>query len=236
MANKKIFEITLLNTVDLEYKKPERKNNLIDEEKYKKVDETCKNKVKLTNAGVAYVDKDALPTLMKTDKPDAEYIYDNKFREEDKKNFSNKDYIHSSAVVGELDRRAQETRDPEIQAVNQYSRDSLTSIADSDQSNKLRRDFDGLVNKTLPKLRKMRNSDVDEITGEPLEKGYAFHHNNKKSINTNPEDIINPDKGHLVNNPTHTEIHRRKINDEDELLKQKEDIKQTVLNKKKSKK
>lgn len=236
MANKKIFELALLDSVDIKYKKPEKKNNLIEEEKYKKVDETCDTKVKLTNAGVAFVDKEALPALMKTNKSDAEYIYDTKFQEEDKKNFSNKNYVHSSAVVGELDRRAQETRDPEIQAINQYSRDSLTSISDSDQSNKLRRDFDGKVNKSLPKLRKMRDSMVDEITGEALDKDYAFHHNNKKSINTNPEDIINPDKGHLVNTTTHTEIHRRKINDKEELLKQKDDIKRVVLNRKKSKK
>lgn len=139
---------------------------------------------------------------MKTTKPDAQYIYDNKIRNDDKKNFSNKEYVHSSALVGELDRRAQETQNPEIQAINQYSRDSLTNISDSDQSNKLRRDFDGLVNKTLPKVRKLRDSTADEITGEPLEKRYAFHHKNKKSIHTNTEDIINPDKGYLVNNPT----------------------------------
>lgn len=235
MANKKIFELALLKTLELEYKKPEKKNKLVDEKKYLKVDKTCENQVKVANTGVVYVEKEALSSLMKVDNADAEYIYDNKIKEEDKKNFGNKDYAHSSAVVGELDRRAQESRNSEIQAINQYSRDSLTNISDSDQVNKLRRDFDGLVDKTLPKLRKMRDSEVDEITGETLKDSYAFHHNNKKSIHTTPEDTIDPDKGSLVNPDTHKEIHRRKINNSKELEKQKEDIKNTIVSKEQSK-
>ena len=74
-------------------------------------------------------------------------------------------------------------------------------------------------------MKKQRGSNVDEITGEPLEKNSAFHHENEKELYTDPVAVLDEKKGKNVNRDTHKEIHKRKIRTGSELEKQKEDIK-----------
>ena len=109
--------------------------------------------------------------------------------------------------------------------------ESLTRIGDSDQAEAQRRKIDTHVSKELPKLRYQRDVNYDEITGEPLEKGAAFHHKNNKAIYNNPLDVIDPSQGIVVNPDTHKEIHRRDIMDGNELDRNIEDIKNTVKKK-----
>lgn len=175
--------------------------------------------------GKVYVGEPAIPKLYSCSKADGQYIFENKLSDKEKRNIAGKDYINSSAVVGDLDKRAQETRKPSIAAKARYGRDSLINIGDSTKAEKLRRDFDEFSDKEMKKLREERKSDVDEITGEILENGGEFHHHNKKSIYTDPEKAIDPNEGIVVNKSTHKEIHRRNIVDKDQLESQKEDIK-----------
>lgn len=230
MANDK-FQLTLKELKSNSYDKPQRKNDLVEDKYYNKVDNECRKKVMLGNDGKSYVESSGFPNLFKCSKSDGQYIYDNEVADDKKINIGGKEFAHSSNVVGLLDQRAQETRDTDVQAVCMYSRDSLINIGDSSDAQNERRKFDGFVKKELPKLRNKRQTDCDEITGEPLEPGYEFHHNNKKSIITDPQKLIDPDEGKNVNKKTHKEIHRRNIVDEKQLEAQKDDIKKTLRKK-----
>lgn len=206
-----------LKDVDKNYKKPEKRNDLIPSEKYDKVDENVGELVKLGTNGVTYVSEDAFSTLFQTTKPKAGYIFENQIDDKSKRNIDGTDYAHSSAVVGLLDKKSQEVRDAEKQAVLQYGRDSLINVSDSDQAQNIRRQVDSFTNKTLPKLRKQRGVEHDEVTGEPPEKGFAFHHSNPKELHTDPEDVVDPSKGKNVNPTNHSDIHRNNVNDESQL-------------------
>lgn len=226
-----------LTTVPLKqgaYEKPERTNPNIPSRKYDKVDQACES-TQLGNDGNAYIPEESMPGLLGKKKAESRYIVDNKISDDDKVNINNQPMINTSGVVDYLDRNSHQTRNPEEADLNRYGRDSLTSIGDSDQAEAIRRKVDAHVNKELPKLRKERGIDIDEITGEPLGAGAAFHHKNSKAIYNNPFEVIDPDKGINVNKDTHDEIHRRGIIDENELERQKESIKNTVVsNRKKS--
>lgn len=170
--------------------------------------------VKLGTNGVTYVDEDAFSTIFQTTKPKAAYIFENQIPDNDKRVIDGKSYAHSSAVVGLADKKSQEVRDAEKQALLQYSRDSLINISDSPQAQDMRRKVDSFTAKTLPKLREYRGINVDEVTGEPRKKGFAFHHVKPKEIHTDPEDVLDPEKGRNLNQETHNDVHRNNINDE----------------------
>ena len=140
--------------------------------------------------------------------------------------------VKSSVVVGELDERSHESRDAEDADLDRYTRDSLIRIGDSDQAEAIRRKLDTHTKKELSKMKKQRGSEIDEITGEPLTKGSAFHHEYEKELYTDPVSVLDETKGKNVNSSTHKEIHKRNIRTGEELKKQKEDIKRTVVNKK----
>ncbi|WP_347450546.1 hypothetical protein [Acetoanaerobium noterae] len=224
MANKK-FELQIVPVTKSDYEKPQKDNLLVAEEKYQKIDNACENNVVLANTGVVYVEDKGFQKLFGTNDPDdADYIFENQIPEKDKKTFGNQEYAHSSAVVGLLDKKAQEVRDAEKQALLRYGRNSIININDSPVAEKSRRQFDSFANKEIKKLRGQRGGEYDEITGDPLEPNHEFHHNNKKAIHTDPEDLIDPDGGKNVNRETHKEIHRQKIVDEKQLEAKREDI------------
>ena len=206
-----------LKAIDATYKKPERRNELVPNEKYGKIDDSVGKRAKLGTNGVVYVAANAFPALFQTTAPKAEYIFDNQIPEKDKKSFDGEDYAHSSSVVGLLDKKSQEVRDAEKQAILQYGRDSLINISDSPQAQDMRRKVDTFTQKALPNLREDRGVDHDEVTGEPAQKGFSFHHSNPKELHTDPEDVLNPSKGINVNQNTHFDIHRNNVNDETKL-------------------
>jgi hypothetical protein len=121
-------------------------------------------------------------------------------------------------------------RDADKQAVLQYGRDSLINVSDSPQAQDMRRKVDAFTKKELPKLRKERGVDHDEVTGEPAKKGFSFHHSNPKELHTDPEDALDPSKGINVNQSTHSEIHRSNINDENQLNEFIDDYKSSNCN------
>jgi hypothetical protein len=206
----------LLKDVDKSYEKPERRNDLVPAKKYDAIDDVAGTNIKLGTNGVAYVCEDAMPELFQLTKAKATYVYENQLPENEKRNFGSKSYIHSSTVVGLLDKKAQEVRTADNQALLQYARDSILNISDSSQAQDLRRKCDTHTTRELPKLRNARNIDFDELRGEPLRPGAAFHHVNPREIHTNPEDALNPEKGRNLNIESHKEVHKKNINDEDQ--------------------
>lgn len=211
----------LLNDVDKNYQKPERRNDLVPDEKYDSIDTTAQSQVKLGTNGVGYVSEDAIPKLFQLSKANAAYVYENQVPDSAKRNFGEKSYAHSADIVGLLDKKAQEVRSADKQALLQYARDSLINITDSNQAQDIRRKCDAFTQKELPKLRTARGTTHDELTGDPLRPGAAFHHVNPKEIHTDPEDVLNPNLGRNLNTDSHHEVHKMNINDE----KQFEDYK-----------
>ena len=120
----------ILKDVKNEYTKPEKRNDFVPEEKYNVIDEAASTHVKLGTNGVAYVSEEAIPELFQLSKAKAAYVYENQIPDADKRNFGEKSYAHSAAVVGLLDKKAQEVRNSDTQALLQYSRDSLINISD----------------------------------------------------------------------------------------------------------
>lgn len=205
-----------LKPIDLNYAKPERRNELTNPAKYDKIDTCMGDAVKLGTNGVVYVSEDAFATLFQTTKPKAAYIFENQISDDDKRNFAGQAYAHSSAVVGLADRKAQEVRDADKQALLQYSRDSLIGIADSPQAQDMRRKVDTLTSKVLPLLRDQRGVNIDEVTGQEKEPGFSFHHVRPKELYTNPEDVVDPSKGRNLNPQTHKTLHKENVNDENQ--------------------
>lgn len=216
---KKKFELELVDISDIKYDKPKKTNSLVPDKEYEKIDNACSENVKASNTGVTYVSTEAFPKLLKCKKKEVLLIYDKIFRKEDKKTISDEDFVNSSAMVGHLDKLSQEVRCAERQAIHKYGRDTLINIGDSPELEVKRRQFDSHSKKVLPNLGKIkkRNEGIvsDDVTGEPLEENFHFHHKNNKAIFTTPEDTVDPDKGSLLNPSTHRgEIHGNNIIDE----------------------
>ncbi|MEB5924761.1 hypothetical protein [Franconibacter daqui] len=214
-----------LKPVDFEYKKPERRNELADPKKYDKIDSNVRELVMLGTNGITYVPENAFSAIFDTTKANAAFIFENQISEEDRRDFNGQSYAHSSAVVGLTDKKCQEVRDAEKQAILQYSRDSLITISDSPEAQNIRRKVDSFTNKMLPKLRDARGIDIDEVTGEKSKKGFAFHHVNPKALHTDPEGVLDPTKGRNLNPDTHADVHRKNINNEEQFKKYQEENK-----------
>lgn len=208
--------LVTLKPVDFEYKKPDRRNELTEPKKYDKIDSKVGELVKLGTNGVTYIDEDAFPTIFQTTGPKAAFIFENQIPESEKRSFDGKTYAHSSAVVGLTDKKSQEVRDAEKQALLQYSRDSIINVSDSTEAQDMRRKVDSFTSKALKKLRDERGVNVDEVTGEERKKGFAFHHVNPKELHTDPEDALDPTKGRNLNPETHADVHRNNINNEEQ--------------------
>ena len=226
------FELTKIPIKKGAYQKPERQNRNIPDAKYDKVDKTCDEEVFLSNDGNVYVPEDSMSTVFNTDTKRAQYIYYNFLDDDDKRFINGSNAVKSSGVVGELDKISHESRDAEDADLDRYTIDSLIIIGDSDQAEAIRRKLDTHTKKELSKMKKQRGSEIDEITGEPLTKGSAFHHEYEKELYTDPVSVLDETKGKNVNSSTHKEIHKRNIRTGEELEKQEEDIKRTVANKK----
>lgn len=217
IKSKKKFELSLIPLEDNDYKKPERPTPHIEDSEYERLDKAYQVSANLSQDGNIYVKSDKLSDYLHCDNDDAAYIYDNKISDDSKKNISGSDVVNASELVGLLDKRSHELIDSKIASINKYARDTLINMGDSDKAESIRRQRDDFVEANEKKLKKERGTTKDEITGEDLKKGAAFHHNNKKSIYTDPSDRIDPKKGINVNDDTHDEIHKEKIHDEKEL-------------------
>ncbi len=196
------------------YEKPERRNHLVPSESYDKIDATTVSHGKMGTDGRLWVGENAFPGLLGLSPPKAAYVFENQIQASDKLEDGGDSYAHSSAVVALLDKKSQETTNADTQAKLQYARDTLINASDSDQAQNLRRKRDTFTDRELPKLRKARGGSIDELTGEPLGPGAAFHHVQPREIHTSPEDALDPGMGRLLNRDSHIEVHKEGVYDE----------------------
>ena len=212
------------------YEKPERKNPDIDSRKYDKIDRACESTL-IANDGNPYLPEESLPGLLNKNKNQARYIADNMIPDQGKRTINNRPMISTPDLVGYMDRNSHQTRNAEEAELNRYGRDSLIAIGDSDQAEAERRKIDARYNREAPQLRKKRGVERDEITGEPLGPGAAFHHVNAKAIYNDPNEVLDPDNGINVNPATHKEIHSRNLLDRKSLEENADDIRQKLMGK-----
>lgn len=223
MENDKSLVLNKIEKSD--YKKPEKRNLFIPDKIYESIDKTCEKGICITERGEVVVHQDAFKELFRVKKKtEANFIYENQISEENKKIFNSEKYATSSSVVGLLDKKSQEVRDTKISDELRYSRDSLINVGDSDKAESIRRKFDSFAQKELKKLKSKRGTTNDEITGKPLTKGSAFHHDEMKAINTSLDNLLNPDKGINVNQDTHNVIHKLGIMTKEERIKRNPEI------------
>lgn len=101
------------------------------------------------------------------------------------------------------------------------------SLSKSSEVKSQKGDFEDFAKKEEKKLSQKRQSSndekKDEITGKPLRGNGDFHHQNKKTIYTDPVERLDPEKGILVNKDTHIDIHKNNINNEELLEKYKKE-------------
>jgi hypothetical protein len=204
----------ILKPVEPSFKRPTPRNELVPKERYTAIEDCALANVMLGTNGVTYVSEKGFAGLVQLAKPKAAYLFETAIRDEDKRAFGDETFAQSSAVVALLDKRAQEVRTADTQALLQHSRDTLLAISDSDQAQSMRRNCDTFTTRELPKLKQARGIREDELTGEPLVKGAAFHHVNPKEIHTSPEDVLNPNKGRNLNQASHIEVHGQQLYDE----------------------
>lgn len=224
------FQLTKIKIISGDYIKPKKTNKFIDDKEYSKIDKACELHAFLSEDGNGYVEEDALYKFLHSSKSDAKYIAELYVSDDGRKNIGGSNVIKSSEIVGILDKRVHELIESQKAAISKYSRDSLINIGDCPKAEAIRRQRDEFVSKTEKTLKSKRGIKNDEITGQELKKNSAFHHEDKKSIFTDPEARINPQRGKNVNLETHQEIHRRGISTKEELEKQAEDIKKVILN------
>lgn len=204
----------ILYPLNSSYEQPKRRNPLVPSESYDKIDQTILSDVKIGTDGCAWVSESAFPRLFDLSPKKASYVFENQIPDSAKREEGEESYAHSSAVAGLLDKKSQETTNADTQAKLQYGRDALISASDSDQAQNLRRQRDTFTNRELPKLRNARGGSADELTGDPLGPGAAFHHVNPRELHTGPEDALDPGKGRLLNPQTHREVHKECLFDE----------------------
>ncbi|QJQ03448.1 hypothetical protein C798_25385 [Herbaspirillum rubrisubalbicans Os34] len=203
----------ILEDVKPNFEKAKRRDKLISDEKYDAVEKAALAGSKIGTNGVTYVKASAFGKLFNVSDGKGRYIFENQIPATDKISDGGKDYAHSSSVVGLLDKKGQEVRGAQNQAMHQFSRDTILNISDSPQAQDLRRMCDDFTRKAMPKLKGLRGASHDEVTKEPLGKGAAFHHTNPKELHTDPQNALNPSKGVVLNQSTHIDVHKNNLHD-----------------------
>ena len=216
------FKLDILKTAgNINYTKPERTNKLVPAKKYDEIDDTVESNVAVTNAGTTIVNEEALSKLLGESKKDTRYITDNKIPDSDKVEINGKKYIKAPAVIKENLSRYEEHPNAEKRATNLYSATTLKNIMESSDVKAQKGDFEDYAQKQEKQLGDKRIKQYgitcDEVTGAPLNQTKDFHHKNKKTIHTDPEQRLDPNKGVIVNQDTHRKIHKQNINDEKQL-------------------
>ena len=154
-----------------------------------------------------YLNKKALPTLLKTDVKGSNRLYNN-LPKSDKISNGDQRLIKLSATQKILSERIQEPRSPLVTLHLQYAESCLISFRDSTELQHDRALSSAKIQEKLPKLKdeliKERNLTSCEYTGEPLDKNSVAHHRFRKSdkpalaLDSENLDIINPPPHHLL--------------------------------------
>ena len=132
---------------------------------------------------------------------------------------SGKSYVRGFVVISLISRYMEENGVGTKGTYLEISRAYYDSILLSDKVKLIRLEYDNAIKEQRKKLKKKRKNkykiEFDELTGEPLERGFEFSHIRSVSMFKSLCDVI--DNGLLVNKNTHRIITEKGLNDEEEL-------------------
>ncbi|GAB6107986.1 hypothetical protein [Fusibacter bizertensis] len=221
--------------------KYEAKNLKIDYPKseYLTEDEMKRPQKAIENHGVALgnnktmVEKKALPSLLCTDVKGSNKVY-GKIGDDDKYSNGDKKFVSTSAIKKVISDRIEEPRNSLKREKLKYNELCLDAFRDSDTLENNRAKEEARISNELPKLankiRKERNLDNCEATDEPLTKGYAAHHQERKA--DNPHKALERENIKIVNEDPHVKIHVNNYEGEDGFKNFRRDFKGNNIGKK----
>lgn len=163
---------------DLSISFPEKNKHISDKEA-EKSRELVKNNGAYTNDGRTYIDKNALPHLLATDKKGANRFFNN-LEDEDKLELGNQNLASVSSVNKEISERIQEPRDTLQKERLRDSEACVNAFRDAPELEKIREVEESKNRKEQPKLKakkiKAENITACELTGAPLDPDADAHH------------------------------------------------------------
>lgn len=162
-----------------------------------------------TSDGKVYIDKDALPHLLATDKKGINRFYNNLDNEE-KLELGNKSLASASSVNKEISERIQQPRDTLQKERLRDSESCIIALRDAPELEKIREAEESRNRKEQPKLKekkiKAEGISACQLTGEPLEPDAHAHHMERQADNPGKARDLN---NVIVVNPLpHGEVHK----------------------------
>jgi len=161
-----------------------------------------------TNDGRAYIDKNALPHLLATDKKGANRFFNN-LGNEDKLELGNKNLASVSSVNKEISERIQEPRDTLQKERLRDSEGCVNAFRDAPELEKTREAEESKNRKEQPKLKvkkiKAENITACELTRTPLEFDADAHHIERQA--DKPRKARDLSNIAVVNKSPHREVH-----------------------------
>lgn len=192
---------------DLSITFPE-KNKHISEKEGEKSRSLVKNNGAYTSDGRAYIDKNALPHLLATDKKGANRFF-NDLEEEDTLELGSQNLASISSVNKEISERIQEPRDTIQKERLRDSEACVNAFRDAPELEKIREVEESKNRKEQPKLKakkiKAENITSCELTGDQLEPDADAHHIDRQA--DKPRKARDLNNIVLANKSPHREVH-----------------------------
>lgn len=184
------------------------KNKHISDKEAEKSRELVKNNGAYTNDGRAYIDKNALPHLLATDKKGANRFFNN-LEDEDKLELGNQNLASVSSVNKEISERIQEPRDTLQKERLRDSEACVNAFRDAPELEKIREVEESKNRKEQPKLKakkiKAENITACELTGAPLAPDADVHHIERQA--DKPRKARDLNNIVVANKTPHREVH-----------------------------
>lgn len=210
---------TVLPTSNLQIAFPATSQN-IDLEDGEKTRALIKETSAYTPDGSAFINKEAMPHLLATDKKGVNRIY-NDLDNEDKLELGEKKLLSVPAVSKELSKRIQEPRDPIERERLRDSEACVIALRDAPALEQMRV-LDEAKNRREQPLLKRKKIKAEQITacqvtGQPLQPNAHAHHIERRA--DKPRKARNLDNIIVVNPEPHQEIHRQGAESPEDLQK-----------------
>ena len=161
-----------------------------------------------TSDGRVYIDKDALPHLMATDKKGVNRFYNN-LDNEDQLELGSKSLASASSVNKEISERIQQPRDTLQKERLRDSEACINALRDAPELEKIREAEESRNRREQPKLKekkiKAEGISACQLTGEPLDPAAHAHHMERQA--DNPRKARDLNNIIIVNPSPHREVH-----------------------------
>lgn len=171
-----------------------------------------------TNGGQTYIDKNALPHLLATDKKGINRLY-NSLDNADKLELGQQQFVSVPAINKEISKRLQEPRDTLQRERLRDTEGCVNAMRDAPELEKIREVEESKNRKEQSNLKakkiKAENITACQITGEPLQPDADAHHITRQA--DEPRRARDLDNVLIVNKSTHQAIHAASAESPEEL-------------------